>query len=56
MLFVYKPADILFCGVVSFNCCMLMNRGDAEEGGVLCYELIILTLFVGLSTPYLARE
>ncbi|SVM72563.1 Uncharacterised protein [Klebsiella pneumoniae] len=55
MLFVYKPADILFCGIVSFNVCMLMNGVDAEEGGVLCYWLIILTLFVGSSTPYLAR-
>ncbi|PVW72334.1 hypothetical protein B4U25_46330 [Klebsiella pneumoniae] len=53
---VYKPADILFCGIVSFNVCMLMNGVDAEEGGVLCYWLIILTLFVGSSTPYLARE
>ncbi|GEM_PF-6648647 len=31
MLFVYKPADILFCGVVSFNFCMLMSGLDAGE-------------------------
>lgn len=56
MLFVYKLVDILFCGIVLFNVCMLMNGVDVEEGGVLCYWLIIFMLFVGFFIFYLVCE